>query len=339
MKIQKILIYTLISMIIYSYVFGQEEDKKFGIVIHGGAGVILKENMDANKENLYREALEQALEKGYTILQNGGSSLEAVRQAIIIMEDNPLFNAGRGAVFNHNGAHTMDASIMEGKNLNAGAVAGISGIKNPILAASLVMTNSEHVMLSGKEAVDFAIHNGLEQKDEEYFFNEQRWKSLQKALQKEKSEKGKSYFIESEEYKFGTVGAVALDKAGNLAAATSTGGMTNKKFGRIGDSPIIGAGTYANNATCAISCTGHGEFFIRYTVAHDVSALMEYLKLSLNDAAEMVINSKLKTVGGEGGLIGIDKDGNITLTFNTPGMYRAYKTSTGEFGINIFTGN
>ncbi|NCP44969.1 MAG: beta-aspartyl-peptidase [Flavobacteriales bacterium CG18_big_fil_WC_8_21_14_2_50_32_9] len=317
-------------------------NENFAIVIHGGAGTILKKNMTPAMEKAYQEKLQEALDSGYVILKNGGSAIDAVEKAILVMEDSPLFNAGKGAVYTNAETNELDASIMDGKSLNAGAVAGVSHIKNPIKLARMVMEKSEHVMLSGKGAEDFAKQHQLEMVDSAYFYNEHRLNQLNKIKKTEKiqldhsDEKNQGDATEFKDSKFGTVGAVALDKHGNLAAATSTGGMTNKKFGRIGDSPIIGAGTYANNATCAVSCTGHGEFFIRNVVAYDVAALMEYKNLSLLDAANYVVKEKLVKLGGEGGLIAIDNHGNIAMPFNTKGMYRGYKKSNGESQILIF---
>lgn len=317
--------------------------ENFAIVIHGGAGTILKKNMSDEQEKAYQEKLQEALDSGYTILKNGGTAIDAVEKAIVVMEDSPLFNAGKGAVYTNAATNELDASIMDGKTLNAGAISGVSHIKNPIKLARVVMEKSEHVMLSGKGAEDFAKQHQLEVADSAYFYDEHRLKQLNKIKKTEKiqldhsendDEQGDA--TELKDSKFGTVGAVALDKHGNLAAATSTGGMTNKKFGRIGDSPIIGAGTYANNTTCAVSCTGHGEFFIRNVVAYDVAALMEYKNLSLLDAANYVVNEKLVKLGGDGGLIAIDSQGNIAMPFNTAGMYRAYKKSSGESEILIF---
>lgn len=294
----------------------------YAMAIHGGAGTILKENMTPEQEKAYKDMLNQALDIGENILKNGGTASDAVEQTIMIMEDSPLFNAGKGAVFNHEGTHELDASFMNGKTRNAGAVGGISVVKNPIRAARQVMDNSEHVMLTGAGADQFAIERGLDTVSNDYFFTKKRWDALEKV----KKEQSKTGFVPHhlKDSKYGTVGCVALDNEGNIAAGTSTGGMTNKKYNRIGDSPIIGAGTYANNETCGVSCTGHGEFFIRYAVAYDISALMEYKNFSLEQAAGYVVNAKLKKVGGSGGVIAVDKNGNIAMPFNTPGMYRAY---------------
>lgn len=301
--------------------FGQAEktgavDKPFGIVIHGGAGNIIKKNMDPEREKACREKLHEALAAGYNILENNGTGLDAVETAIRILEDSPLFNAGKGAVFTAEGTNELDTSIMDGKTRNAGAAAGVKHVKNPISLARLIMERSPHVLLTGDGAETFAKQQGMKLVPRDYFRTERRWKSLQKAKEREKAQKKSN--------KFGTVGCVALDKAGNLAAGTSTGGMTNKRFGRVGDSPIIGAGTFADNATCAVSATGHGEYFIRWSVAYDISALMAYKNLSLKEAADLVVMKKLKDAGGSGGIIAIDKEGNIAMPFNTPGMFRAY---------------
>lgn len=316
--------------------------ENFAIVIHGGAGTILKKNMSDEQEKAYQEKLQEALDSGYLVLKNGGTAIEAVEKAIVVMEDSPLFNAGKGAVYTNAATNELDASIMDGKTLNAGAVSGVRNVKNPIKLVRLVMEKSEHVMLSGKGAEDFAKQHQIEIVDSTYFYNEHRLKQLNKINDSEKIQLDHSDddeqgdVSEFKDSKFGTVGAVALDKHGNLAAATSTGGMTNKKYGRIGDSPIIGAGTYANNATCAVSCTGHGEFFIRNVVAYDVAALMGYKEKSLIDAANYVVNEKLVKLGGDGGLIAIDNQGNIAMPFNTAGMYRGYKKSNGESEVLIF---
>lgn len=306
-----------------------------GLVIHGGAGTILKKNLTPEMEAAYKAMLEKAAKKGYEILQNGGSSLDAVEQTIHILENSPLFNAGKGAVFANNGKNELDASIMEGKTLNAGAVAGVTNLKHPISAARKVMENSDHVLLARQGAEEFAAAQGLEVVDTSYFFTQRRFNSLQKA---KKRDDKKAAYIDPyiKDYKYGTVGCVALDKNGNLAAGTSTGGMTNKKWSRIGDSPIIGAGTYANNKTCAVSGTGHGEYFIRAAVAHDISALMEYKNMSLQEAAEEVIQNKLKNMGGDGGIIAIDAKGNLVAEFNTPGMYRAMADEKGNITVGIY---
>lgn len=322
--------------VVFIFAATSQSDKKFAIVIHGGAGTILKENMSAELEKNYRDKLSEALQAGYDTLNKGGSSLSAVVVAIKILEDSPLFNAGKGSVFTADGKNEMDAAIMDGKNLKAGAVAGVRTIKNPITAALCVMQKSQHVMLAGNGAEKFARTCHCEFADSTYFFDQKRWDQLQKAKEKEKTELEHGSIAKPEgENKFGTVGVVALDKEGNIAAGTSTGGMTNKKFGRIGDSPIIGAGTYAYNKTCGVSCTGHGEYFIRVSAAHDVSALMEYKKLSVQQAAEEVIKN-LKEMGGDGGLIAMDKNGNIAMPFNTSGMYRGYMKSDGKKEVLIF---
>ena len=313
---------------------------KFGLVIHGGAGTILKSKMTQEMEEKYISAMEEALQARYVILERGGTSLDAVETAINVMENSPLFNAGKGAVFTSEGKNEMDASIMDGSTLNAGAVGGVTNIKNPISAARAVMEKSSYVMLMGKGAELFAEQNGLEIVDPDYFYDERRWQQLQKIKDKEENKienMDKGLLLETNiDEKYGTVGAVALDQHGNLAAATSTGGMTNKKYGRIGDSPIIGAGTYANNNSCAVSSTGHGEYFIRSIVAYDISALMQYKGLSLEDAANEVIHDKLKKIGGNGGIIAIDKDANITMPFNTTGMYRGSINSSGEKTVKIY---
>ena len=321
----------------------QDSVENFGIVIHGGAGTILKENMSDSLEQAYKAKLEEAIRTGHEILANGGTAIEAVQRTINIMENSPLFNAGKGAVFTNEGKNELDASIMEGKTLNAGAVSGVTTVKNPINLAWEVMENSEHVMLSGKGAEQFAKERNLEIVNPEYFYTENRFKSLER-LKERNSEKteldhdGKTAFVDPfiKDSKFGTVGCAALDKKGNLAAGTSTGGMTNKKWGRIGDAPIIGAGTYANNKTAAISATGWGEFFIRGVVAYDISALMEYKKMSLAEAAKEVIQNKNPELGGSGGIIAIDHQGNVSMEFNTAGMYRAKMNKEGDLEIGIY---
>lgn len=309
------------------------------LVIHGGAGTITRNTMTPEMEVQYRSALEASLKKGYAVLQSGGSSLDAVEASIRILEDNPLFNAGKGAVFTHDGRNELDASIMDGKTLAAGAVAGVRTIRNPIALARAVMEKSEHVMMAGRGAEQFAAEAGVEIVDTAYFRTESRWQGLQKALQEDslKAKLDHSFVPGSGHHdnKFGTVGCVALDKNGNLAAGTSTGGMTNKKFGRIGDSPVIGAGTYANNKTVAVSCTGWGEFYIRNVVAYDLSALMDYKGLSVAEAGKTVIK-KVGDLGGDGGLIALDKDGNMATPFNTEGMYRGSVTKDGKIEILIY---
>lgn len=306
---------------------------KFSIAIHGGAGTILRKNMSPEKELLYRKSLEEALGTGFKILSEKGSAIDAVKAAVMLLEDNSLFNAGRGSVFTHEGTHEMDAAIMDGKLLKAGAVAGVRTIRNPIELAHAVMEKSEHVFLSGEGAENFAELEGIKTEPEEYFFSQMRYDQLQKI--KDSGESALDHDVDTDK-KFGTVGAVALDLNGNLAAATSTGGMTNKKYGRIGDSPLIGSGTYANNKTCAISATGHGEAFIRAVAAYDVSCLMEYKGYTLEEAMEIVVNKKLPVLNGDGGMIGIDAYGNAALIFNSKGMYRGWKSSSGSSYIAIY---
>lgn len=316
--------------------------KKIGIAMHGGAGTILKSLMSAEKEALYTNALKEAVLVGEAILLKHGLALEAVEAVVKQLEDNPLFNAGKGSVFTHEGRNEMDASIMDGKTLKAGAISGVYNVKNPITLARAVMEHTEHVFLSGGGAVNFAKEMGIPIESDEYFFVQYRFDQLQKArladtvVLDHTSLKEIESKTDLEDKKFGTVGAVALDVYGNVAAATSTGGMTNKKHGRIGDSPIIGAGTYANNNTCAISCTGHGEFFMRAVVAYDISCLMEYKGLSLKAACDFVVHDKLVKIGGEGGLIAIDALGNIEMPYNTEGMYRACKGSDDDLVIGIY---
>ena len=303
--------------------------KKYAMVIHGGAGTILKKNMSAADEEAYTAALNKALDTGKAILEAGGSSSDAVIATIMTMEDSPLFNAGKGAVFAHSGQNEMDASIMRGSDLEAGAVGGVTNIKNPITAAQAVMEKSEHVFMVGEGAEAFSKSQDIELVDPSYFRTDRRWESLQRAINREKA--SGTNFSELSDNKFGTVGAVALDMEGHITAGTSTGGMTNKRYKRIGDSPIIGAGTYANDQTCGVSCTGHGEYFIRYAVAHDVSAMMEYGHKSVEDASNYIINDKLVNAGGSGGLIALDKNGNIAMPFNTAGMYRGYVTNLDRY--------
>ncbi len=317
-------------------------ERRYGLVIHGGAGVIERAAMSPAREAEYRAALNQALQAGYAVLDRGGPALEAVTAAINIMEDNPLFNAGKGAVFNADGICELDASIMDGRTQAAGAVAGLHHIKNPINLARDVMLKSEHVMLAGEGAEKFARSLGYELVPNEYFQTDWRREQLQKAQEKEKNGKERTAALPatSEDYfsrmlRWGTVGCVALDKAGNLAAGTSTGGMTNKKFGRIGDAPIIGAGTYASNATCAVSATGWGEFFIRVGVARDIAAQMEYRGTPLRAAAAASL-AKVAKLGGDGGVIALDAHGNIAMEFNSPGMYRAVRLSDRPATIAIY---
>ena len=313
----------------------------FSIVLHGGAGTILKENMTPKREAAYKAKLEEAIKTGYEILNNGGTSLEAVTKTINVMEDSPLFNAGKGAVFTNAGTNEHDASIMDGNTLNAGASAGTTTVRNPIDLARAIMDHSPHVMLAGKGAEHFAEEQGLQIVNPSYFFTERRFNALQKIKETEQveldhDEKTAFYDPDIKDYKFGTVGCAALDMDGNLAAGTSTGGMTNKRWGRIGDAPIIGAGTYANNNTCAVSSTGWGEYFIRAMVAHDISALMEYKGMSLKDAAREVIHDKVGGLGGDGGIVAVDKNGNVAMEFNTAGMYRATMNDRGKMVIKIY---
>ncbi|MEM8909149.1 MAG: isoaspartyl peptidase/L-asparaginase [Bacteroidota bacterium] len=304
----------------------------YAIAIHGGAGTILRKNLSEEKEQAIRAALNEALSIGEEILKKGGSSMDAVEQTIVFLENTPYFNAGKGAVFTNEGKNELDASFMDGRTQNAGAVGGVTVVKNPIRLARAVMEKSEHVMLSGEGANTFAKELDLELVDPSYFYTEDRWEALQKA---QAAEAGTSQIVAPSDYKFGTVGCAALDKNGNLAAGTSTGGMTNKRYNRIGDSPIIGAGTYANNNTCAISSTGHGEYFIRYAVAYDISAMMEYKAMPFQEVADYVVKQKLKQNGGSGGVIGVDKYGNVAMPFNTAGMYRGY-AKPGERVVQIY---
>ena len=326
-----------ILILVFGFLISCSEDKKqnvdFSIVIHGGAGTMEREKMSMEKELEYKKKLEEALNKGYEILENNGSSEQAVIEAIKVMEDSPLFNAGKGAVLDERGEASLDASFMSGKNLNAGAVAGVKKIKNPIIAAYSVMKNTPQVLLISEGADKFAKEQGLHMVDNSYFITERRKAQLfkNKNLVQQKNKKDSSSSIS----KFGTVGCVALDKNGNLSAGTSTGGRSNKKWGRVGDVPIIGAGNYANNNTCAISATGWGEFFIRNVVAHDISSLLEYKKLDIRQAAKVSLE-KVKKLGGSGGVIAIDKYGNYAMEFNTKGMYRGVKDSNGNFKVLIF---
>lgn len=320
-----------------------QEKGNYVMVIHGGAGTILKKNMTPEKEKAYKEKLTEALQTGYNLLKAGRSSLDAVEATVRVMEDSPLFNAGKGAVFTNEGRNELDAAIMDGKTLGAGSIAGVTTIRNPISAARAVMEKSEHVMMVGQGAERFAQQAGLEIVNPRYFWTEDRWNGLIRARKDDSvravldhgSKKSMKLGIENRDNKFGTVGAVALDNSGNLAAATSTGGMTNKKYGRVGDAPIIGAGTYANKLV-GISCTGWGEYFIRNVVAYDVAALMEYKGLSLADATREVIMKKVPELGGDGGLIALDKDGNAAMPFNTAGMYRGTVTRDGKIEVLIY---
>ncbi|WP_353776868.1 isoaspartyl peptidase/L-asparaginase [Winogradskyella sp. 3972H.M.0a.05] len=307
--------------------------KRISLAIHGGAGTLVKGMMTAELEVQYKAALKLALDEGYKVLEQGGTAIEAVEVSVKLLEDSHLFNAGRGSVFTADETHEMDASIMDGKTLNAGAVSLISNIKNPVSLARDVMENSEHVFLAGEGAMKFAKDQGYELKPTDYFYDEFRHKQWLEIKDTDSFQLDHSVKKDS---KFGTVGAVACDVNGNIAAATSTGGMTNKRYGRVGDSPMIGAGNYANNNTCAVSCTGSGEYFIRGVVAYDVSCLMEHKDLSLLDAANDVINKRILEINGDGGLIAVDAKGNIAMPFNTEGMYRACKSSTGEEEISIY---
>jgi len=311
---------------------------KYSIVIHGGAGTILKSDMTPQLEEAYVRGLEEAILAGKNILEKGGDALDAIQDAIRTLEDNLLFNAGRGSVFTKKGVQEMDAAIMDGKTLKAGAITGVRNVRNPIQLAYEVMAESNHVFLSGKGANDFAIKRGLKLEPDDYFFSQFRydqWKEIRDSDTYSLDHTHQDLNELMKDKKFGTVGAVALDMHGNIAAATSTGGMTNKKYGRIGDSPVIGAGTYANNNTCGISCTGHGELFIRSVAAYDVSALMDYKGLSLEEAMNEVVHKKLVSIQGAGGMIGVDAEGNTAMVFNTAGMYRAMMNHKGEkiFGI------
>ncbi|MBX3244970.1 MAG: isoaspartyl peptidase/L-asparaginase [Acidobacteria bacterium] len=339
------------------------QNPRLGFIIHGGAGVIRKGSLSPEREKEYRDKLQEAVLAGYKALQAGKSSLDAVEIAIKILEDSPLFNAGKGAVFTNDGKNELDASIMDGKTQAAGAVAGVHRVKNPITLARAIMERSEHVMMIGEGAEKFATEQKIELVDPKYFWTQPRWDALQRILKQEKEknekvkeaegEKGQSEkgtpdhqsirnsqtrdpHSEKPEGRFGTVGAVALDKDGNLAAGTSTGGMTNKKFGRVGDAPIIGAGTYANNNSCAVSATGWGEYFIRLSVARDIASLMEYRALPIQQAADLVIKQKLQNLGGDGGVIAMDKFGNIGVSFNSEGMYRAYINADGKPVVEIY---
>ena len=354
------LIFTITLALVATAMFAQNSPQpgRITLVIHGGAGTITRKNLTPEKELAYREALNKALQTGYAVLKKGGTSLDAVEATIRIMEDSPLFNAGKGAVFTHEGKNELDASIMDGSNLKAGAIAGVTTIRNPISTARRVMDKSEHVMMMGPGAEAFAKSQGMEIVDPSYFYTESRWQGLQRALQEEKVQLDHTAPTKAEPIpqkptgpksgglmddkifdegkKYGTVGCVALDQYGNLAAGTSTGGMTNKRFGRVGDAPIIGAGTYANNATCAVSGTGHGEFFIRSVVAFDISALMEYKGLTVQQAADEVVVKKLVQRGGEGGVIALDRNGNIAMPFNSEGMYRGYIKANGSSEVLIY---
>ena len=313
------------------------QNPRLGFIIHGGAGVIRKGSLTPEREKEYTDKLKEAVMAGYRALQAGKSSLDAVEVAIRILEDSPLFNAGKGAVFTHDGKNELDASIMDGKTLGAGAVAGLHRVKNPITLARAVMEKSPHVMMIGDGAEKFAAEQKLELVDPKYFWTKLRWDALQQVLNEEAEQKKVADLAKTEpENRFGTVGAVALDKNGNLAAGTSTGGMTNKKYGRVGDAPIIGAGTFANNESCAVSATGWGEYFIRLSVARDICAQIEYRALPIQKAADLVIKQKLQKLGGDGGIIAMDKFGNMGISFNSEGMYRAYINVEGEPVVEIY---
>lgn len=313
--------------------------RRFTLVIHGGAGTILKSDMTPELEAAYCAGLEDALKAGFAVLEEGGSAVNAIKAALVILEDNILFNAARGSVFTKKGVQEMDAAIMDGRTLAAGAVAGVRNVRNPIELAAEVMRNSNHVFLSGKGAGDFAIKQGIRLEPDEYFFSQFRydqWKSIRDSDAYSLDHTNQKLEELMKDKKFGTVGAVACDQQGNIAAATSTGGMTNKKYGRIGDSPIIGAGTYANNKTCGISCTGHGEMFVRAVAAHDVSCLMEYKGYDLQRACEEVVHHKLVELQGEGGMVAVDNNGTPAMVFNSAGMYRAYRSSDGASETAIY---
>lgn len=342
----KSLLAAIIATSTLSYAgFSQAAETPFAIAIHGGAGTIEKSRFTPEQEKQYRAKLAEAVETGYKVLAKGGESLDAVTAAINVLENSPYFNAGRGAVYTYDGAHELDASIMDGRDRQAGAVAGVKHIENPINLARLVMEESVHVMLSGQGAEEFAKEQGVPLIENNVFDTENRYKSLLKA--KEKLDKAKATSKDYQaahtalpvNYKMGTVGAVALDKNGNLAAGTSTGGMTAKRFGRIGDAPVIGAGTFAENDSCAVSATGHGEYFIRYNVAADICARVKYKNKTIAEAGDEVINGVLKPIGGTGGVIIVDNKGNISLPFNTSGMYRASKSNTQATYVGIFKGD
>lgn len=326
----------LLAVFFTQMAFAQDQTSKdnFSIVIHGGAGTILKKNMTPAMDQAYRAILKEAITVGHAILKKGGTCQEAVEKTIRVMEDSPLFNAGKGAVLTAQGKASLDASFMDGKTLNAGAISGVSHIKNPISSAIAVMEQSPHVMLSGQGADEFAKSLGMEVVPNNYFITERRKNAL-KRVQENQDKQMSFYDPFLKESKFGTVGCVALDKAGNLAAGTSTGGMTNKKWDRIGDAPIIGAGTYANNASCGVSATGWGEFFIRSVVAHDIAALVEYKNLDVTTASKQVLK-KVKELGGDGGVVVLDRFGNVAMEFNTAGMYRAHMNSEGELKVMIY---
>lgn len=327
-----------VGNVIMGKAFAQHEQAahQIRIVLHGGAGTILKSNMSPELEKEYHDKLAEAITAGYVILKQKGTSLDAVEATIKILEDSPLFNAGKGSVFTHEGTNELDASIMDGNTLMAGAVAALKHIRNPISLARLVMEKSPHVMMIGEGAEAFAKEHGVEFVTQDYFYTEKRWKQLQEEIKSEERKRKPASPVDTTDRKHGTVGCVALDYFGNLAAGTSTGGMTNKRFGRVGDSPIIGAGTYANNQTYAVSATGDGEYFIRLGVARDIAALMEYNHLPVQQASEKVIMEKLTKLGGSGGVIVLDKEGNIAMSFNSEGMYRAYIDDNGNAVVKIY---
>lgn len=323
---------TIIFSLLLTCTLLAQEGRNVAIAIHGGAGTILPQNMDSETELQYRSKLEESLRAGHAVLTRGGSSLDAVVAAVKVMEDSPLFNAGRGAVFTADETHELDASIMDGRTRDAGAVAAVRHVRSPITLARLVMEESPHVMLVGEGAEMFAWDHQVERVDNTFFSTDRRLQELRRSQSDSRLEPATDL---SDRY-FGTVGAVALDADGNLAAATSTGGMSNKKFGRVGDSPIIGAGTYADNATCAVSATGHGEYFIRGIIAYDVAAIMRYANLSISEAANAVIHGKLTDMGATGGIIAMDREGNVSMPFNTPGMYRGKIDTDGRITIELF---
>ena len=333
----------ILSLLVLLFVVGctavkDNREPTFGIVIHGGAGTIIKENMSSEMEQAYREKLAEAVATGHAILKAGGTSQDAVEQTIHVMENSPLFNSGKGAVLTADESIALDASFMDGKTLDAGAIAGAKHIKNPISAAIKVMNNSPHVMLAGVGADQFAVEQGLDTVPESYFITERRLDALKRVQEKEANQNLSFNAVEEQYFKnqrIGTVGCVALDLQGNLAAGTSTGGMTNKKWDRIGDAPIIGAGTYANNASCGVSATGWGEFFIRSVVAHDIAALVEYKNLRIQEASKIVLQ-KVEDLGGDGGVVVLDSRGNVAMEFNTPGMYRAHMNASGELNVKIY---
>lgn len=310
------------------------------LVVHGGAGTVLPANLSAEKEKAFKQTMAEALNAGYDLLAKGAACCEAIVEAVRIMEDSPLFNAGRGSVFTHEGTNELDAAIMRGSDLAAGAVAGVGNIKNPIEAAYKVMTQSAHVLLAGRGAEQFAAEQGIEIVNPHYFFTEERYRQLRLIVDTQQvaldHAAGNTNEMLPPEHKFGTVGCVALDLQGNIGAGTSTGGMTNKRYGRIGDTPIIGAGTYADNSTCAVSATGHGEYFMRSLAAFDIAALIRYKGLTLDEAAREVILQKLRKMGGEGGVIALNRLGEISMVFNSPGMYRGYMKEKGKLVTSIF---